>query len=103
MSFVEGSINIVCEQCTAINKLSAEDTDFDIVSGSERQMGEENQYSWQTVFNCEECDNEIEVEYEVWEYPAGVFNNEDINVKGGKTEDQFDFNFIVEPEDDNID
>ena len=39
-----------------------------------------------------ECNN-IEIDYEVWEYPVGSFNNDSINIKGGIEVGKFDYDF----------
>lgn len=100
MSIVKGFMTITCEHCDHVNEISAEEADFENSYGGERQMGPENGYLWEHDFNCENCENEIKVKYEVWEYPVGAFNNDNIEIEGGEYDQTFDYDFIGEPEED---
>lgn len=92
---VEGTLDILCEKCKKVNTVDSYDTEFELSSSDDdRGMGSENQYTWSSSFPCENCDNEIEIEYDVWEYPEGAYNSEECNISGGKTNDRFIFNFI---------
>ena len=97
MSFITGIFTIKCTNCDLEYNFSPEEADFDAVGGSERSMGTENGYKWEFDFECE-CGNDIEVEYEVYEYPVGAFNNEQINVTGGTAENSYDYDFHGEPD-----
>ncbi|WP_412476637.1 hypothetical protein [Flavobacterium sp. TBRC 19031] len=66
-------------------------------------MGPEYQYTWETTFDCEECPNEIEITYDVWEYPVGAYNHSDIQVKGGAVDGEFGYDFADEPEPEEFD
>lgn len=99
MSIVEGIMTITCDKCGHVNDILAENADFENTGVVERQMGAENSYLWEDNFKCENCDNEIRVKYEVWEYPLGAFNNDSIEVDGGKYDQIFDYDFIGESED----
>lgn len=98
MSIAEGILNINCQNCNNTNKILSEDSDFEVIGGGEGQMGVENQYSWESNFVCSHCDNEIQIEYEVWEYPEGSYNFEDLKIHGGKSQDKFTFNFNSAPD-----
>ena len=97
MSIVIGSMTVKCNQCGKIHTISAEDTDFENSYGGERQMGPENGYTWEHTIECE-CGNEIEIIYEVWEYPEGAFNNDTVTVNGGTLIKKFGYDFHGEPE-----
>ncbi len=56
-------------------------------------MGEENGYLWKETIECDECENEISIEYSVYEYPTGAFNNDDVRIEGGKEKSRFGYNF----------
>lgn len=102
MSFVTGTFSVVCDKCGHQHDFSSNDADFDATAGGERQMGAEHGYQWDTEFKCDNdgCDNQIEIEYEVWEYPEGSFNNDDIRAKGAAVADKFDYDFSYDPDED---
>lgn len=64
-------------------------------------MGMEHGYGWDHRFHCEKCPNYIEIEYQVWEYPPGAFNNDDAtNITGGEITSKFDYDFQGDIEED---
>lgn len=97
---VTGQFNIICNKCNNNHIFSPIEVDFEAKYGSERSMGQETGWEWDHEFTCniEDCAQEIEIEYQVWEYPIGGFNNEIINVIGAKGEGSFDYDFHY-PED----
>jgi hypothetical protein len=99
MTIVNGSMTVKCNKCGKIHTIPAEESDFENSYGEVRQMGPENGYTWEHKINCD-CGNEIEIIYEVWEYPEGVFNNDNITVNGGILIDKFGYDFHEEPEPD---
>lgn len=101
MSIARGQFSLKCSNCGKQHNFLPEDADFDATSGSERQMGHEHGYSWKYTFNCDNCGNEIEIDYEVWEYPEGVFNNDQVNITGGTEVRRFNYDFHGDPEPDN--
>lgn len=100
MSIVKGTFSLTCDKCGKQYDFNEDEAGFDLTMGDERQMGRENGYSWQQEFECDECGNNIEIDYEVWEYPVGSFNNDSINLKGGTEVGKFDYEFHGEPDDD---
>ncbi|WP_333810003.1 hypothetical protein [Flavobacterium sp.] len=98
MSFVNGTFSIVCHKCGKQTDFDSEEADFEATGGSERQMGPENGYSWEMTFDCDNCGNEIEFDYQVYEYPQGTFNLEDVKITGAKAINTFDYDFSDEPE-----
>jgi hypothetical protein len=81
-----------CDSCGRIHKHSETefDLDFDCIGGSERNMGTENQYEAQEHFKCN-CGNDIEVRFELWEYPIGVHNYDNIEIDNAELLDSFHF------------
>jgi len=100
MSFVNGTFSLICNECSKQHDFTANDADFDDTWGSERQMGPENGYTWEYTFNCDECENEIKIEYEVWEYPLNAFNNDQVKIKGGTEVNRYKYDFHDAPEPD---
>jgi hypothetical protein len=76
---ITGKATYKCENCGAKHFLHDEDFHFEAESGSVRGMGEEVQYSFELDEPCHNCDSEIHLKFEVWEYPVGIINmtNED--------------------------
>lgn len=100
MSIAKGTFTITCDKCGEKHDFLAEEADFESTGGSERQMGPENSYTWEYTFNCDKCENDIEIEYQVWEYPAGAFNYDQVEIKGGKDINRFGYDFHDDPEPD---
>lgn len=100
MSIVNGSFSLTCDKCGTQHDFSEDEADFDLTMGDERQMGRENGYSWQHEFECDNCGNNIEIDYEVWEYPEGAFNNDSVRISGGTENGRFEYDFHGEPDED---
>jgi predicted RNA-binding Zn-ribbon protein involved in translation (DUF1610 family) len=100
MSIVKGNFSFTCNKCGKQHSIPDDEADFDLTMGDEGPMGTENGYSWNRQFECDKCGNMIEIDYEVWEYPSGAFNNDSVNVKGGTVVGRFDYDFHGEPDED---
>ena len=100
MSLATGKFSLKCSNCNKQHDFSPEDADFDPSFGSERQMGPEHGYVWEHNFSCDKCGNKIEIDYQVWEYPEGTFNNDQLKITGGTEVERFDYDFNNEPEPD---
>lgn len=98
MSFVKGIFSVECDRCNIKHDFDASEADFDVDGGGERQMGNENGYIWEIDFVCD-CENKIDIRYEVYEYPEGSFNNEVIEVNGGSVLSSYTYDFQGEPDD----
>lgn len=101
MNIVTGDFSLKCNQCNKQHDFTSEEAEFEGTSSSERRMGTEHAYGWDYTFDCDNCGNEIEIEYEVWEYPAGAFNTDDVSIKGGDEIAKFGYDFFekLNPED----
>ena len=74
-------VKVLCDECN--NSMSA-DVYLEAVASYGREMGYETQYQGETIIDCPNCNNEITIKAEVWEYPEGVINNSQNKVFGGK-------------------
>lgn len=96
-------IKFKCENCGRVHKYHELDFDLDFqcVGGSERNMGTENQYVAEEFIECP-CGNQININFEVWEYPEGVHNYDTIEIDGAELLESFYFtvDFYGEPEED---
>lgn len=69
------------------------------MEGRERQMGPEIGYSWDYEFTCFECnEQDISIQYEVYENPVGAFNNDNIQLDGAIEVTRFSYDFQGEEE-----
>jgi phage FluMu protein Com len=85
-------IRFKCDSCGKINSYHKSDfvLDFDCTESNERGMGTENHYEAIEIFDCE-CDNEITAKFEVWEYPIGIHNYDNLSLDGGELLEKFFF------------
>lgn len=92
---ITGKATYKCINCGAKHYLHNDDFYFEVESGSERSMGEEVQYSYELDEKCHNCDADIHLRFEVWEYPVGIINmtNED---SSGATIIESDFDIYYE-------
>jgi len=83
-----GKIEYTCNICEKSDEISiSEDTfSIDCVGGSERGMGEEYIHEISTDLICDNCENEIHLEFEVSEYPIEFFNFSLNKSTGAETE-----------------
>lgn len=103
MSFISGTLSVKCKKCGTVTDFDSDEADFEPTGGGDdRGMGQENGYNWETTFNCDKCGNEIEIDYEVWEYPVGAFNNDDVRLSGATEEGRYSYDFQDEPEPDDF-
>lgn len=79
-----GRLIIACDKCKYQNRFACDELEFDVVDAEERQMGPESHHLSEFDFECRNCNAEINVKYSVWEYPSGSYNNEEIEVEGGR-------------------
>jgi len=100
MSIANGTFSLTCSKCDKQYDFTEEDTDFEATSMEEKLQGTEICHSWEHSFNCDndKCNNEIEIEYKVWEYPVGAFNDDKVEISGGTEVGRFGYDFHGEPE-----
>lgn len=87
-------IIVKCNKCGQEIIVEYDDLDFEweAVSGSERSMGTETEYQSTEYIDCHHCNNQIEIEFHIWEYPIGSMNNDSIEINGGElVSDIYDF------------
>ena len=72
---ITGSASFRCSNCGHVHSLHPEDFDFSAESGSNRSMGQETLYVSYHNQACDHCGQEIEIRFEVWEYPTGIVNH----------------------------
>lgn len=78
-----GKLIIECDECKHRNSFDCDELEFDVVETNDRPMGPESHHLSEFDFECRNCGAEINVEYSVWEYSTGSFNDEGVEVEGG--------------------
>lgn len=99
---ITGKASYECLSCGTVHFLHNEDFNFESESGSYREMGQETQYAAEFNEKCQKCNNDIEIKFEVWEYPVGIINMTDSEISGAKVLDS-DFGIYHEPPEDEYD
>ena len=90
---VQGTFSVYCDNCGKQHDFPADEADFDLTSTDERQMGPENGYTWEHEDKCNKCGHEFDFTYEVWEYPTGAFNHDDVRTNGCSEVDRYEYDF----------
>ena len=86
----------VCTSCGHEHNLKQDEITFEAEAVSERGMGEENHYAAYVDLPCDNCDQEIHLRFEVWEYPTGIINYNNHEASGAEILD-VDFNIYHRP------
>ena len=73
---------IRCKKCSKLYKISPDDFGKPKTNSDERSMGYETQYIWKYEFNCDQCENELKITIEVYEYPIGILNYKEFHAEG---------------------
>lgn len=76
-------IKVRCNKCSNIHQIDAKEIVFEAVESTERQMGAEIRYEGECDFNCNICENFIEINQSLWEYPVGAKNHKETKISGG--------------------
>ncbi len=99
---VNGTLSVECENCGKVHNIGADEADFKITQRENRAQGQEKGYTWDTDFGCDgnsnTCDNQIEIECEVWEYPTGQLSHEDTSAQGATVTDKYSYDLNEQPE-----
>lgn len=96
---ISGHATYICNKCGAKHFLHPRDFYFEAQSGSERGMGQETQYVAEFQDPCHNCNSEINIQFEVWEYPVGAINYITENASGAEIdESNFEIQHQQEPE-----
>lgn len=91
-----GNATYKCSECGAKHYLQNDNFIFEPESGSERSMGQEIQYVAEFDEPCHKCSHDINLKFEVWEYPAGIINFTNEEATGAEIIDS-DFEIYHEP------
>ena len=78
-----GQLSIACKNCSHLNSINCNDLSFDEVEHEERSGGNETHHQAAIDITCAKCDQSIDGNYDVWEYPDGVINHESADINNG--------------------
>ena len=70
---------------------------------SERPMGVEHEYVATDAVMCPHCENQVDLEFHIWEYPIGAFNYQQIDAHGANVIKEMDLSEEVDFFDDDLD
>lgn len=91
------AILVRCGTCGELFDFDAGDMNFEWDGGvvDERGMGYEMEYESQESCFCPNCKKQIDLTLQVWEYPVGVFNTQNIEIEGGEIEEPIDLSDYI--------
>jgi hypothetical protein len=72
MSLISGTAELSCDKCANTFSVDSWDLDLYETGSEERNMGPEVFYASVTALLCPKCGSEIELAYDVSEYPIGM-------------------------------
>lgn len=77
-------VKLKCNACNSIFEVDLEDLElsWEVVESEERGMGTELHHQAIVDLECPDCKVPITLTLDVWEYPLGVFNLDEIEVDG---------------------
>lgn len=73
-------LQFTCNTCGLHHEVKSNYLFFDEIDKEQKNNGSETLYQAEYDFVCEGCDSDIEVTYEVWEYPEGIKDDEKITI-----------------------
>lgn len=96
------SLKFRCDNCMNVTKYDKDEVelDFECVESHERGMGPENHYQAIDHLHCHSCGKDVVAEFNIWEYPVGATNYDEVELDGAELLDVFPFeiDFFGPPE-----
>lgn len=92
------SMLIRCGTCGELFEVESFNLNFEwegCISDDDRGMGCEYQYDSQESCECPNCGHQIDLTLQVWEYPVGAFNTQNIEIDGGNIEETIDLSDYI--------
>ncbi len=87
------SLLIRCDTCHQLFEVYANELSYDWtaeVEDADRGMGEEWLHESYETCECPHCESQIDIKLQIWEYPLGIMNLQNIEVDGGTLEESID-------------
>jgi len=81
-----------CDTCGELFEVAPDDFYFNWENSyaDDRGMGYEVEYESYEVCECPNCGKQIDLTLQIWEYPIGFINNQNIEIDGGEIESTID-------------
>ncbi len=77
-----GFVSYNCSKCDSAYVLNCDDLDWGAGESHERGMEAETRHSAEYYVNCDNCNNEISLTFNCWEYPVGTEGHKDVESRG---------------------
>lgn len=91
-----------CDNCMNVTVYEEDDIDldFDCIDSHERSMGVENHHQAVNHLHCLACGSDVLAKFNIWEYPVGITNYDEVELEGAELLDVFPFkiDFFDQPE-----
>ena len=71
---LNGNLDYICNSCNSSYSIPSDWFSLEATYGSDRRMGQETHYTANVAVECTECEEILDIELNVIEYPAGVLN-----------------------------
>lgn len=90
------TMDVICDHCHKEVEYLAEEFDWQWEDEyvDDRSMGPEMCYECQDSIDCPECGEHHDFTFQVWEYPLGVIDMQNINAEGCEVKSPFDLERI---------
>ncbi|HWB63387.1 MAG TPA: hypothetical protein VG603_07755 [Chitinophagales bacterium] len=94
MLICTGELEVKCEDCGTIHTVDGAGLVFEVVETHEREMDIERNWQATHDIDCDggggvDCDKQIRVDYNVWEYPSGQIETHEPTIDGGSATGRF--------------
>ena len=96
MTFVTGTFAFTCNKCGTQHDFPATDADFeDGYEDASPQASSDTVFVWDFALDCDNpaCNNEIEVQYEVWQSAQKTFSKDELTIGGGTLVSAYGYTF----------
>ncbi len=75
---VTGQLKFKCPICGHIESVESSNAFFEEAEVHERSMGTEKCHTTKCIHTCSQCGEELELVYNIWEYPIGTRNTNEL-------------------------
>lgn len=76
---LNGNLEYICNTCNSNYSIPSSWFSLEPTYGSQRRMGQETHYTANVTVECTECEEILDIELNVIEYPAGMLNQAYVN------------------------
>ena len=80
---LENDFKIKCKKCNKEHFIGISDLGNPETASYERSMGYEIEHTWDYEFECDNCQNNIHISIQGYEYPENILNFENYNNGSG--------------------